>query len=192
MSTTSKQKKIVPASITIFGAKGDLTKRKLIPALYNLFADGHLPATFSIYCVDFVTVDEADYRNDLLEGIDEFSRNGKADRSKWEVFAARINYIQGDFVKAETYANLKKKIKDFEDKEQIRGVRMFYFAVAPRFIEVIADALCVQKLCNRDTLDRIVVEKPFGTDLSSARKLNRYLGKRFKENQLYHIDPYLG
>jgi glucose-6-phosphate 1-dehydrogenase len=192
MSTQSKQKKIVPASITIFGAKGDLTKRKLIPALYNLFADGHLPSTFSIYCVDFVTVDETEYRDDLLKGVDEFSRNGKADRDKWKGFAERINYIQGDFVKPETYTNLKNKIKAFEDKEQVRGVRMFYFAVAPRFIEVIADALCTQKLCNRDTLDRIVVEKPFGTDLDSAKKLNRYLNKRFKEKQIYHIDHYLG
>src|SRR5260221_11047456 len=69
---------------------------------------------------------------------------------------------------------------------------MFYLAVAPRFIEAIADSLCAQKLCNRDALDRIVVEKPFGSDLDSARKLNRYLNQRFKEKQIYHIDHYLG
>lgn len=185
-------KKIFPSAITIFGAKGDLTKRKLIPALYNLYADNHLPPIFSIFCVDFVTVDEGEFRNDLLEGINEFSRTGQADPEKWATFSAHINYVQGDFTKDETYITLKNKIKDFEEREQQRGVRMFYFAVAPRFIEVIADSLCKQKLCNRDTLDRIVVEKPFGTDLDSARKLNRYMNKRFKEKQIYHIDHYLG
>jgi len=185
-------RKIFPSAITIFGAKGDLTKRKLIPALFNLYADNHLPPIFSIFCVDFITVDENDYRNDLLAGVNEFSRNGKADPEKWAAFAARISYVQGDFVKKETYESLKEKIKEFEEREQQRGVRMFYLAVAPRFIEAIADSLCIQKLCNRDALDRIVVEKPFGTDLDSARKLNRYLNKRFKAKQIYHIDHYLG
>jgi glucose-6-phosphate 1-dehydrogenase len=185
-------RKTFPSAITIFGAKGDLTKRKLIPALFNLYADNHLPPIFSIFCVDFVTVDETEYKNDLLSGINEFSRNGKADSEKWTAFAARINYVQGDFANQETYSTLKAKIKDFEEREQQRGVRMFYLAVAPRFIEVIADSLCVQKLCNRDNLDRIVVEKPFGNDLESAKKLNRYLNKRFKEKQIYHIDHYLG
>src|SRR6201991_120738 len=185
-------RKIFPSAITIFGAKGDLTKRKLIPALFNLYADNHLPPIFSIFCVDFVAVDETDYRNDLLAGVNEFSRNGKADPEKWAIFAARINYVQGDFMKKDTYESLKEKIKEFEEREQQRGVRMFYLAVAPRFIEAIADSLCIQKLCNRDALDRIVVEKPFGTDLDSARKLNRYLNKRFKAKQIYHIDHYLG
>ncbi|WP_431210865.1 hypothetical protein ACQ86N_33650 [Puia sp. P3] len=88
-------RKIFPSAITIFGAKGDLTKRKLIPALFNLYVDDHLPPIFSIFCVDFVTVDEGEYRNYLLEGVDEFSRKGKADREKWASFAARVNYVQG-------------------------------------------------------------------------------------------------
>ena len=187
-----KQKKILPAAITIFGAKGDLTRRKLIPALYNLYADNHLPKDFSIFCVDFLPVDGAAYRDWLLEGVNEFSRTGKADKTKWAAFSARVNYIQGDFTKKETYDALKDGIKKYESQEKVRGIRMFYFAVAPRFIEPIADFLCNHKLCNRDTLDRIIVEKPFGTDLDSARKLNRYLGKRFKEKQIYHIDHYLG
>ncbi|HXB96338.1 MAG TPA: glucose-6-phosphate dehydrogenase, partial [Puia sp.] len=188
----AKQKKVLPAAITIFGAKGDLTKRKLIPAFYNLFIARHLPAEFQLFCVDFLAVDEDGYRDYLREGVDEFSRTGKADPAKWAEFAGRISYIQGDFMKGDTYEALKDKIKKFEDKKKTRGVRMFYFAVAPRFIEPIADALCNYKLSNRDTHDRIVVEKPFGTDLDSARGLNRYLGKRFSEKQIYHIDHYLG
>jgi glucose-6-phosphate 1-dehydrogenase len=187
-----KQKKIPSAAITIFGAKGDLTRRKLIPAFYNLYVDNHLPADFSIFCVDFLPVDSAAYRDWLLEGVNEFSRSGKADKTKWSAFSAHVNYIQGDFTKKETYDALKEGVKKYETKEKVRGIRMYYFAVAPRFIEPIADFLCNQKLCNRDTLDRIIVEKPFGSDLDSARKLNRYLGKRFKEKQIYHIDHYLG
>jgi glucose-6-phosphate 1-dehydrogenase len=195
MSKVPKSPSIRPShssAITIFGAKGDLTKRKLIPALYNLYADDHLPSSFAIFCVDFLAVDESAFRNDLLEGINEFSRNGKADKEKWAAFSEKIFYIQGDFMKAETYETLKGKINEFEHSEKKRGTRMFYFAVAPRFIEPIADSLCKAKLCNRDALDRIVVEKPFGSDLDSARKLNRYLSNRFKEKQIYHIDHYLG
>ena len=186
------QKKELPASITIFGAKGDLTWRKLIPALYNLFIDHHLSQTFHIFCVDFLVVDDAAYRDWLLTGVNEFSRTGRADAQKWTEFAGHISYVQGDFMKKETYDDLKNNIAKFEKTEDVRGVRMFYFAVAPRFIEVIADALSKQKLCNREAIDRIVVEKPFGTDLDSARKLNRYLAKRFSEKQIYHIDHYLG
>src|ERR1700743_3968871 len=113
-------RKIFPSAITIFGAKGDLTKRKLIPALFNLYADNHLPPIFSIVCVDFVTVDETEYRNDLLAGVNEFSRNGKADPEKWAAFAANINYVQGDFVKKETYDELKARIKTFEEREEQR------------------------------------------------------------------------
>jgi glucose-6-phosphate 1-dehydrogenase len=188
----SKSKKTESAAITIFGAKGDLTKRKLIPAFYNLYVDGHLPKDFGIFCVDFVTVDEQAYRDDMLEGVNEFSRSGRADPDKWAVFQSRISYVQGDFQQAATYNTLRDKIKAFEQKHEQRGVRMFYFAVAPRFIEVIADALVTSRCCTNETYHRIVVEKPFGTDLDSARKLNRYLSKRYSEKQIFHIDHYLG
>src|SRR5579872_5993009 len=132
-----KQEKVLPAAITIFGAKGDLARRKLIPALYNLYADDHLPDQFSIFCVDFLTVEQDSYRQWLLEGVDLFSRTGKADRQKWAKFAAGINYIQGDFMQAATYTTLKTAIRNFEEAEKVRGIRMFYLAVAPRFIEPI-------------------------------------------------------
>ena len=188
----AKEKKILPAAITIFGAKGDLTRRKLIPSFYNLYIDNHLPANFRLLCVDFLPVTTDAYRDYLRENVDQFSRTGKADNTKWQEFASRVSYVQGDFTKAETYETIKGEIKKFETTEKVRGVRMFYFAVAPRFIEPIADALCKHKLCNRDTHDRIVVEKPFGTDLASAKELNRYMARRFTEKQIYHIDHYLG
>jgi glucose-6-phosphate 1-dehydrogenase len=187
-----KVKKALPAAITIFGAKGDLTKRKLIPALYNLFIGGHLPEITSIYCVDGIAAEEAAFKADLLSGVNEFSRQGKAEPGQWTAFAAKLTYIQGDFLKGETYSGLKKMLDAFDKQNKELGSRMFYFAVAPRFIEIIGEALYKCKLCNREGLDRIVVEKPFGTDLDSARKLNRFLSKRFSEKQIYRIDHYLG
>jgi glucose-6-phosphate 1-dehydrogenase len=187
-----KQVKTYPAAITIFGAKGDLTKRKLIPALFNLFTDHHLPAIFTIYCVDYLPVEESEFRLDMLAGINEFSRNGKADEAKWNEFAARLFYVQGDFLKKDTYISLDEKLKAFEKQNEQNSTRVFYFATAPRFIEIIAEALYKQNLCNRDGLDRIVIEKPFGTDLETAKKLNRFLAKRFTEKQIYRIDHYLG
>ncbi|PSL25845.1 glucose-6-phosphate dehydrogenase [Chitinophaga ginsengisoli] len=187
-----KQVKKYPAAITIFGAKGDLTKRKLIPALYNLFIDNHLPTAFNIICVDFLEVNQDEFRQDMLSGVNEFSRNGAAEIEKWNEFAARLFYLQGDFLKNETYGNLNEKIKSFEKEAGQTISRVFYFAVAPRFIETISDALYQHNLCNKENLDRIVVEKPFGTDLETAKKLNRFLGKRFSEKQIYRIDHYLG
>ena len=184
--------KASPAAITIFGAKGDLTRRKLIPALYNLYADNHLPARFAIYCVDFLAVDEQAFKKDLLDGINEFSRSGKADAKKWAAFSNNILYLQGDFMQAVTYTALKEKLVLFDKQNGQPGTRIFYFAIAPRFIEIIAEALYRHKLCNRVSLHRMIVEKPFGTDLATAKKLNRFLAKRFDEKQVYRIDHYLG
>src|SRR5258708_24580783 len=186
------QGRVHPAAITIFGAKGDLTKPKLIPALYNLYSGNHLPAVFSIYCVDFLAVDEDLFKEDLLSGINEFSRNGIADKTKWSECACRLFYRQSYFMKVEAYTDLKGKLDAFEKQGGEKAIRMFYFAKAPKFIEIIAEALYKYKLCNREALDRIIVEKPFGTDLNTARKLNRFLGKRFAEKQIFRIDHYLG
>src|ERR1700685_3806417 len=103
----NKKKVLPPVLFTIFGAKGDLTRRKLIPALYNLFTGAHLPSIFSIYCIDFLTTDENVFKNDLLAGINEFSRNGVAEESKWKEFTARLFYIQGDFQDPKMYGVLK-------------------------------------------------------------------------------------
>ena len=189
MATKSKP---IPVLITIFGAKGDLTRRKLIPALYNLFIENHLPSLFVIFCIDYLATAETEFKKDLLAGVNEFSRSGKAEETKWNEFAAKLFYIQGDFQKAKTFSILRDAADDFDKKNKLRGTRLFYFATAPRFIEIIADGLYTHKLCKRAMLDRMVIEKPFGTDLGTAKKLNLFLGKRFAEKQIYRIDHYLG
>src|SRR5947199_8070494 len=132
-----KEKKLAPAAITIFGAKGDLTHRKLIPAIYNLFIGNRLPPSFALICVDFLPSTDEDFRKDLLAGVNEFSRSGKADENKWKEFAGRIFYIQGDFLKLDTFAKLREKLDAFDKESKQRGTRLFYYAVAPRFIEII-------------------------------------------------------
>ncbi len=187
-----KEKKLNPASIVIFGAKGDLTRRKLIPALYNLFLTDHLPEVFTILCVDYLPAQQEEFINDLLGGVNSFSRNGKAAAEDWSKFAAHVQYLQGDFMVADTFVALKKQIASFEKPHTKKGIRMFYYAVSPRFIEPISDALYKQGVCSNPALHRIVIEKPFGSDLLSAQKLNRFLRRRFAEKQLYRIDHYLG
>ena len=112
-----KEKKTLPAAITIFGAKGDLTHRKLIPALYNLYLGSHLPADYIIICIDYLDAENADFKKDLLAGVDEFSRSGKADEKKWNDFSSRLFYIQGDFLKIDTFYKLKEKLDSFDKTE---------------------------------------------------------------------------
>ncbi len=179
-------------SIIIFGANGDLCWRKLIPALYNLYLTDHLPEFFFIVAVDHSDIKEEAYRKHLLEGVDQFSRSGKADRTAWKNFSSHINYLQGDFTNAILYDALNKKLKACDLKAGQRCNRLFYYSVAPRFIESISEELYKNKTASQKDIDRIIVEKPFGSDWASANKLNTFLTKRFAEKQLYRIDHYLG
>lgn len=183
---------ISAANIVIFGGNGDLAWRKLFPALYNLHIYGHLPKNFSIYGIDYLPNNNEDYKKHLLEGINNFSRSGKADEKKWASFSKNIFYLQGDFTKADVYNELGKIFTANDKKYKVRGERVFYFSVAPRFIETIADSLNKAGLMADKNHDRIVVEKPFGIDLKSAQHLNKYLLQRFDEKQIFRIDHYLG
>jgi glucose-6-phosphate 1-dehydrogenase len=112
--------------------KVDLTRRKLIPALYNLYIEGHLP-TFAICCIDYLETDQAEFKADLLAGINEFSRNGTADSKQWNEFSNQVTYLKGDFNDASTFTTLKKMASDFDKRCSQRSIRIFYLATAPRF-----------------------------------------------------------
>ena len=185
-------KKTTSANIVIFGGNGDLTWRKLIPALYNLFIGNHLPAKFSIICVDYLEMKELAFKKHLLEGINTFSRNGKAVKKEWAKFSASIKYQHGDFNAGKTFTSLNTQIITNDKYWKERGVRMFYYAVSPKFIETISKALSKHKMADNCDNDRIVVEKPFGNNLESAKALNDLLVNHFKEKQIYRIDHYLG
>lgn len=178
--------------IVIFGGNGDLTWRKLVPALYNLYIAGAMPEKFCITCVDYVAMKETGFRKKLRDGIDQFSRTGKAKNGDWKKFSANIHYLAGDFNNPVCFEQLGKALNDQQKVWKQKAPRVFYFAVSPRFIETIADALYKHGIANVPESDRLVIEKPFGTDYQTARALNKFLLKRFAEKQLYRIDHYLG
>ena len=181
-----------PTSIVIFGGTGDLTNRKLVPAFFNLYLTDNMPDNFRIVLIGRGEVNETAFKKGLLKGLNEFSRSGKANAAKWKSFAARIVYLQGDLVLNDLYVNLKTLLDGFEKADNEKNQRIFYMAIPPKYIENVANGLYNNKLCNKAKSDRIIVEKPFGTDLDSAKKLNNFLQERFKEEQIFRIDHYLG
>jgi glucose-6-phosphate 1-dehydrogenase len=186
------KKELPPANIVIFGGNGDLTWRKLIPAFYNLYISGYLPKQFSIYGMHYQKMDEKKYKAHLLEGINTFSRSGKADKQQWKKFADHLFYFEGDFTKEDTFKRLSDTLNENDKTWGKRAVRLFYYSVAPRFIEPISLLLSKNELAGDISSDRIVVEKPFGSDLKTAKELNGLLSKHFKEKQIFRIDHYLG
>ena len=189
---TIQKKDNIPQSIIIFGANGDLCWRKLIPALYNLYLTDNLPEKFFITAIDYVDLKEKAYKKHLLEGINEFSRTGKADKAAWENFSSHIHYLQGDFTNAALYISLQQILSGYDKKAGRRCNRLFCYSVSPRFIEVISEEIYKSKIAAQKKSDRIIIEKPFGSNLQTAKKLNSFLSKRFAEQQLYRIDHYLG
>ncbi|HMJ47032.1 MAG TPA: glucose-6-phosphate dehydrogenase [Ferruginibacter sp.] len=185
-------KKTHPTVITIFGGTGDLTWRKLIPALYNLYLDNWLNEQFLIICIGRVEVGNISFIKKLKEGIDKFSRSGKAKKNEWTAFSKSIEFIKADFTQAAIYKTLKKRITEFEkiNKEPVN--KIYYMAVPPQFFETIAKRIGEAGLAADTKYARLVIEKPFGTDLESARRLNKSLLQIFDECQLYRIDHYLG
>ena len=181
-----------PQALIIFGANGDLCWRKLIPALYNLYLTDNLPEKFFIVAVDHGKITADAYNKHLLEGVNTFSRSGRADKKAWAAFSSRIHYLQGDFTDAALYIDLHKLLKEQDVKTGQRLNRLFYFSVSPRFIEPIGEEIHKNKIGNQKETDRIIIEKPFGSSLETAQKLNSFLLKRFAEKQLYRIDHYLG
>ena len=181
-----------PTVFMLFGATGDLTNRKIIPALYNLWLDNWLPDKFVIIGTGRNPLSEEEFRAKLLEGINSYSRKGKADATKWEQFAARISYLSSDLKQAEAYTDISNRIKNFREEVKQEPLVLYYMAVAPSLFQVIAEQIVNNKLSENADMTRIIFEKPFGHDLESARLLNRSLGNLFEEKQIYRIDHYLG
>jgi glucose-6-phosphate 1-dehydrogenase len=181
-----------PAILIIFGAAGDLTWRKLVPALFNLCLDDLLPEHFAVIGVDRKEMTDDDFRQRLREGIDRFSRHGKAESHDWTGFSSNLRYLASDFAQAETYRELAKRLSDLDKAWGSKADRIFYQATPPSLVETIVEQLGKAKLVRDRDRSRIVLEKPFGHDLASANGLNQMLVQRFVESQIYRIDHYLG
>ena len=185
--------KNTPVSVIVFGATGDLTWRKLIPALYNLFLDNRLPENFSIFGVNRRGIAAEAWHSHLLDGIQHFSRRGKADPTNWSEFAAHLKLCQpGDFGDAAAYTDLNKTLTEQEQTWGEPAVRLFYLATPPTIVETIVEHLGKAHLVSKRELSRVVVEKPFGRDYASACEINQTLLKTLAESQIFRIDHYLG
>lgn len=185
-------KKNTPEVIVIFGGTGDLAKRKLIPAFYNLYLEGFMPEDFAIIGLGRSEFNDEQYRKRLEEGVAEFSRTGKPDAEKWKKFKESIVYCQSNINEEASYDKIAGVIKGFDTKFGTRSNRLFYLSVAPQFIEKATLSLHKHDLTSDVQADRIVVEKPFGHDKASAIELNNILTRTFDERQIYRIDHYLG
>jgi glucose-6-phosphate 1-dehydrogenase len=188
------RKVVEPCTVVIFGASGDLTARKLIPALYHLFLGKQMPTPFRI--VGFARREKTDeqWRKELRTSLDQFSRTKPVNDAVWSEFATNISYTIGDFSDPQGYAALKEKLTSFKDERLSKNL-LFYLATPPsQFAEVVEHLHNATLLTRNDGAfwQRLVVEKPFGHDLESAVKLNDELTRYAHEKQVYRIDHYLG
>ena len=181
-----------PTVFVIFGGTGDLNARKLAPALYNLFLENWLPEQFALIGTGRTKLSDDEFRDRLHKDIDEFSRSGKTTDDKWAGFGPHIYYQAADVQDAKTYKEFAARIKELEKEWKAEANVIYYLAVAPNFFPIIAENLAKAGLTADADRTRIVIEKPFGHDLESAKELNALLGRIFQEKQIYRIDHYLG
>jgi glucose-6-phosphate 1-dehydrogenase len=184
-----------PCILVIFGAGGDLTKRKLAPSLYNLSCHGLLNQRFAVIGFARNALDEDEFRRQMEEAVREFG-TGSFDPSLWDPLGRGLHYITGEFDDPAAYRHLRELLGQLDRETGTRGNVLFYLATPPRFFGEIARQLAGAELVNRSEVPagwtRIIVEKPFGRDLDSARELNRQMLSVFREDQIYRIDHYLG
>jgi len=181
-----------PCTLVIFGASGDLTARKLIPAFYSLYLTGSLPEPFAVVGCSRTELSHDGFREKLKQAI---AREGKIDLGRWDGFAAKIFYQAVTYDSQESCLKLAEYLRHLDQEQRAGGNRIFYLAVPPTLYEVIAKKIGEAGLSrqgkNGNGWARIVVEKPFGRDLQTALDLDRVLHKSFSENQIFRIDHYL-
>ena len=182
-----------PCVMVIFGASGDLTKRKLIPALYNLATDKLLPPQFAIVGFASAELTSEAFREQLGNDIRSFA-TGPVDAQAWDWFRRRIHYVRGSFQDADAYRRLAQTIAEVSQEHGVDGNHFYYLAVAPRFFGTIVQRLGAAGLAHEENgkWRRVIIEKPFGRDLDSARALNTEIKQVLSERQIYRIDHYLG
>jgi glucose-6-phosphate 1-dehydrogenase len=180
----------MPGMLVIFGGTGDLTHRKLMPALYNLCVDGLLPERFTVVAVGRREKTAGQYQNEVYDSLKKFSRNRIAEKC-WERLHRAIRYYRMDIEDPSGYAKLGGYLNELNPEGA--GDRIYYLAVAPEHFETIVSGLKAGNLAESDGLhSRLVIEKPFGRDLMTAEKLNGKLLEVFPEERIYRIDHYLG
>ena len=182
-----------PCAMVIFGAAGDLTKRKLIPALYNLAKGGLLPQEFAIVGVARAPMTTEEFRQKMSRDIREFATE-EVEPGLWEWFAERLHYLHGNFEDPNVYLELRKTLQVVDKEHGTRGNYFYYLATSPSYFSGVVRRLGDVGLLQEENgrWRRVIIEKPYGCDLESARALNREIGAVLGERQIYRIDHYLG
>ncbi len=192
---------VAPAcAMVIFGAAGDLTKRLVVPALYNLVKAGRLPNEFQLVGVDLASKTAEEWRTGLTHTMQEFvGADGEfavdhIDQTAWQWLTERMSYLQGDLNNPQTYRSVDAHLTGLDKAAGTAGNRLFYLAIADRFFSVAVDGLGAAGLVTEkdNQWRRVVIEKPFGHDLVSAKALNSEILKHLGEDQIYRIDHFLG
>ncbi|GAC1390091.1 MAG: glucose-6-phosphate dehydrogenase [Vulcanimicrobiaceae bacterium] len=184
-----------PCSVVFFGASGDLFKRMLLPAMYNLRLTDIMPSDFAIIGYSRTEYTDQTFRDYCKENVDQFSRSGPSKDPLWSDFSQRLSYISGEFDDVSDYEQLKAKLAENDEKFGTKGNVLFYLSTPPQVFPLIIDHIQKSGLdpkSNTKGWTRIIVEKPFGIDLDSARALQAEVEKVFDESQVYRIDHYLG
>jgi glucose-6-phosphate 1-dehydrogenase len=178
--------------LVIFGASGDLTRRKLLPAIYNLAESGHLPEQFAVLGVARQALDEAVFREQMRDQVRRVEAEPLED-DKWAAIERRLHYVSGEFTDKETYTRLRQHLEHITAAAGVTANYLFYLAVPPDLFGVVVDQLGAAGLTDEASgWRRVIIEKPFGYDRESARALNATLSTSLRESQIYRIDHYLG
>ena len=182
-----------PCVLVIFGAAGDLTKRKLVPSLFHLKKSNLLPDNFAVVGVARAEMNDEEFKKRLGDDLHEFA-SGEVDQDTWRWLEERLYYLSGDFDDDQTYLRLKENLSKVDAERNTQGNYFFYLATAPDYFAPVVEKLGSVGLAAEDDNHwrRFVIEKPFGRDLDSARKLNQALKQILNETQIYRIDHYLG
>ena len=182
-----------PCAVVIFGASGDLAKRKLIPALYRLVQERLLPAEFAIVGLGRTAMTDEEFRDRMRAAVVEFSESKAVDEEVWRSFAAGMRFLPSNIERPECYGELARMLEGADAERGTQGNRLFYLSVAPEFYAEAVRRLGEAGLTRQDKgWARVIIEKPFGTSLESARELNRQILRHLDESQIYRIDHYLG
>jgi glucose-6-phosphate 1-dehydrogenase len=177
-----------PQLLVIFGASGDLTRRKVLPALYNLARKHHLPEKFAVVGYGRTGWDDDAFRDHARRAVEEFSRT-PIEEDVWKPFSHSLHYVSGSFDDPNCFAPLNDRLSFLDEQSGTEGTRLYYCATPPSAFPIIVSRLGE---CREQQRSRIVIEKPFGFDVDSARELNRVVHRVFDESQVFRIDHYLG
>lgn len=181
-----------PCALVIFGASGDLAKRKLIPAIYELARQKLLSEKFALVGFSRSEMSDEQYRQDCREAVQKFARSKPVDEAVWKRIEGNTFYVRGDYGCTADFQRLRDQLQKLDQKCGTAGNRLFYLSTPPTAFGPIVECLGAIKDPNSKAWERIIIEKPFGRDLASAKALNAQLHRQFSEDQVFRIDHYLG